>query len=628
MKVSSPKTADRSFMKQLDAHFENAVILDVETTGLAAGNEDLERNKEITNISIIDAQTGKNIFTTFVKPKHHISNQLAVVNVINDDIVRNAPSFKEIYPEVIKATQGKKIIGWNIQFDINTLIEEAKKLGRDYLSDSQITGFEDGMELAMKASGLFPHTYNTAMFWKQDEACRLFGSYIANAQEIEEMSPNKGKIDHQKELNDYIDNSFDEKYRKQLHEQLGNKEMHLALCDNKEYRLTMIKATEMYRNGITADRDKFIDSLFTQKKKNRYLSMLEKEDLASEIIGRVLKGENISDLRDHYQNAAGGRRAFDNIILKNKKDFENSRYNPFGISGYPKKLINELYSQGNNVFDISQKTGYDILTVRSSISKSIAASAGKTGQLKEELSKNNKPVSSEIMENLSKKEAETIEKYSALKTEQKRLQTEIDIGSACISAKLQEENPSEKKIYMNSFLKITFDPQEKVKSSFNANVFSSECPDLYDKFIVTLPIPQKRESIRFTPSSSGQTEEIEYEFTEDLPLKLHNAIVNKKAIEAQAKEMEHDVMEILKRHDCSRIDSSLGHITYSLSVTQEKLDTKALKLQYPEIYEYYTDKKIEKNRISLLADPKKRDRAALSMDELFQSSPSLINERV
>ena len=109
-------------------HFTNAVILDVETTGLATGNEDLERNKELTNVSVIDAMTGANLYTTFVKPKHPISDQLSIVNIINNDIVKDAPDFSEIYDDIVKATRNKKIIGWNIQFDVNTIIEEAKKL--------------------------------------------------------------------------------------------------------------------------------------------------------------------------------------------------------------------------------------------------------------------------------------------------------------------------------------------------------------------------------------------------------------------------------------------------------------------------------------------------------------------
>lgn len=50
-------------------HFTNAVILDVETTGLATGNEDLERNKELTNISVIDSYDRCRFIYNFCKTK-------------------------------------------------------------------------------------------------------------------------------------------------------------------------------------------------------------------------------------------------------------------------------------------------------------------------------------------------------------------------------------------------------------------------------------------------------------------------------------------------------------------------------------------------------------------------------
>ena len=54
--------------------------------------------------------TGANLYTTFVKPKHPISDQLSIVNIINNDIVKDAPDFSEIYDDIVKATRNKKII--------------------------------------------------------------------------------------------------------------------------------------------------------------------------------------------------------------------------------------------------------------------------------------------------------------------------------------------------------------------------------------------------------------------------------------------------------------------------------------------------------------------------------------
>lgn len=357
---------NKHLLYKLENHFTDAVILDVETTGLATGNEDLEKNKEITNISIIDAQTGENIFTSFVKPKHPISQQLAIVNIINNEIVEDAPSFAEIYDKIVEATKHKKIIGWNIQFDITTIIEEAAKLNREYMTDAEILGYEDGMGLAMKATKLFPNTYNTAMFWKQDEACRLFDSYIYNANEIEELCGNTNHIDHIKDLEDYIDNAFDEKYRQELHEQLGSKEMHLAYCDNKEYRLTMMKAIQMYKNGEPINKDRFLSCLMTSNKVNKYTSAFKKEKTVTDILEKVKSGKDINELRDEYAQDVGGLQAFDNILLNNRKSIEKAeiKNNPFKVSDVAYKSIINNYTKTKNYLITAKQTGYPILTVR------------------------------------------------------------------------------------------------------------------------------------------------------------------------------------------------------------------------------------------------------------------------
>lgn len=645
MKISKPDSShNKEIMRMLDEHFKNAVILDVETTGLATGNEDLDRNKELTNISVIDAQSGKDIFTSFVKPKHKISDQLSIVNVINNDIVKDAPSFAEIYDKILEATHGKKIIGWNIQFDVNTLIEEAMKLDRDYLDDSQITDIEDGMVLAMKASGLFEYTYHSDMFWKQDEACKLFDSYIDNAGEIEAKAGNTNPLDHQKELNDYIKNEFDEKYHKELYDQLGTKEMHLAYCDNKEYRLTMMKATEMYRNGEKADEDKFIDSLMTQKKKNKYISALNKEHKAEEIINKVKEGENIDDLREEYANKVGGNRSFDNILLMNKDAFEESENNPFRLSGYPKKLIKELYDKGNDVFTISTMSGYDILTVRGNLPRQRRQANNETNDEKEKnkknkknekkekknlhqiqkekimakLSRHNSPLSSEIVENLESNERNVIEKYTKLKLEQKTLERHLSAYEDILASKIVEEiNPDTKKVYMDDRLKITFNPEEKISKTFNKDAFKFECPDIYERYVLKNEFTKPRETLRFTSFKEVEEPETKMRVTDKF---IDNLCYIKEKIEEikkATKPLEPVVKAVLTHHDCKRIDTEIGRVTYSMSTPQPVLETARLKTEMPEVYDYYTDIKTERNKISTLANPKRKDKIAEDLNEII-----------
>ena len=738
------KTLDSILLSQLENHFKNAVILDVETTGLATGNENLEKNKELTNISVIDAVTGENIYTTFVKPKHPISDQLSIVNIINNDIVKDAPDFSKIYEDIIKATKGKKIIGWNIQFDVNTIIEEAKKLNRDYLEDADIEGIEDGMELAMRASGLFKYTYNTAMFWKQDEACKLFDSYVYNANDIEKFAHNENHIDHIKDLENYIDTAFDEKYRKELHDQLGTKEMHLAYCDNKEYRLTMMKVTEMYKRGISADKDKFLSCLMTTKKRNRYKSMLEKESYVSKIIDKVKAGENVDELRKEYSVKVGGNRAFDNALLSNKNAFKDEEHNPFDVSKYAKEVINKKFKELGNVFDVSQRTGYDILTVRNNITRdlnyadkrdfekfnntldsaSLDADTDKrsdkrkdvvdnvdkadepknnkkvekdsyrskssmnfnnsnslNGSKKEfekqarrnrieaQLGKNNKPLSSEIVENLSEGEQNTLNNYLEAKSRENELKQEYQAYEDVLKEKMDSLGIKEKTIFQDETMKITYNPDYKIKKNFSRDAFEKECPEISHKYLMTeitddnldalkdkypkvfekyhdvlingkevfdtdalkrdykeiydefaTPLMNKgRMTFRFTPFGE------EKEFPEVEKMDVDEKFIQKmaKIADAQstykgtAEELEAAVKQIIVSHECMRIDGSKGRVSYSESTPKQKFNTTLLKTEEPELYDYYSEVNEEFDSIKTAAYPSRKTSKALEMDELY-----------
>lgn len=745
------KNGDKALLYRLLNHFKNAVILDVETTGLATGNDDLEKNKELTNISVIDAITGKNIYTTFVKPKHPISDQLAIVNIINNDIVKDAPDFSEIYDEIIKATKGKKIIGWNIQFDVNTIIEEAKKLNRNYLEDADIEGIEDGMELAMRASGLFKYTYSTAMFWKQDEACKLFDSYIYNANDIEKFAHKENYEDHIKDLENYIDTAFDEKYRKELHNQLGTKEMHLAYCDNKEYRLTMMKATEMFRRGITADKDKFMSCLMTSLKRNRYKSMLRKEQNLSEIIERIRKGENVDDLRKEYSNKVGGNRAFDSALLSNKNVFKGEEHDPFDVSPYVKEVINKKFKELGNIFDVSDRTGYDILTVRNNLVRDLTYSDMKefekanenldknsldadtdkredvinnstnsnlkeknnhnaqTNQkspkntlknsisfdnynngnklnkekeakkrritkIEEQLGRNNKPLSSEIVENLSSKEQQTLNDYLSAKCRENELKKEYKAYEDVLSSKMSELGFDEKVIFQDKDMKITFNPKETLKSTFDRTAFEKECPEISHKYLMTeitdenleklqkkypsiynlyhedldngkeffdyesLKINYKdiynefatpamntpRKTFRFTPFGEELSfPEVEkMEVNEDFIEKMAKIADAQSTYKGIAEELQIAVQQIITAHDCMRIDGEKGRVSYSVSTPKQKFNTTLLRSEEPDLYAYYCSVDLKENTLDTSAYPKQVARKSREMSELYDELKS------
>ncbi len=88
------------------------VILDTETSGLY--------NAEIVQIGICNLE-GEIILDSLVKPTIAIPPEATQIHGITDEMVKDAPKFPEIYPQIIKAQQDKWVIIYNAEFDISIL---------------------------------------------------------------------------------------------------------------------------------------------------------------------------------------------------------------------------------------------------------------------------------------------------------------------------------------------------------------------------------------------------------------------------------------------------------------------------------------------------------------------------
>ncbi|MGL4618720.1 MAG: exonuclease domain-containing protein [Chroococcidiopsis sp.] len=87
-------------------------ILDTETTGLDEA--------EIVEIAIIDHQ-GETLLNTLVKPTIPIPAQASAIHGISDEMVKNAPSFPEVFTLLHSALEGKQVLIYNADFDIGVL---------------------------------------------------------------------------------------------------------------------------------------------------------------------------------------------------------------------------------------------------------------------------------------------------------------------------------------------------------------------------------------------------------------------------------------------------------------------------------------------------------------------------
>ncbi len=100
-------------------------VLDLETTGFSAIHE------RITEIGVMKVKGGKVVdqFSCFVNPKKHIPQRVTEVTNITDDMVKDAKTIDQVFPELLAFIQDSVLVAHNAPFDIGFLKQNAKTLG-------------------------------------------------------------------------------------------------------------------------------------------------------------------------------------------------------------------------------------------------------------------------------------------------------------------------------------------------------------------------------------------------------------------------------------------------------------------------------------------------------------------
>jgi DNA polymerase-3 subunit epsilon len=95
-------------------------ILDTETTGL-------DEHSEIVEIAILNKE-GKRLLNQLVKPTKQIPSHVIGIHGINNDEVKNAPSFKTVWPRVERLLKRQKhIVVYNAGFDMKMIEQSCSK---------------------------------------------------------------------------------------------------------------------------------------------------------------------------------------------------------------------------------------------------------------------------------------------------------------------------------------------------------------------------------------------------------------------------------------------------------------------------------------------------------------------
>lgn len=93
------------------------IVLDTETTGLRAGED------ELLQVSILEAASGRTLLDAYVRPTRATSwEQAQAVNGISPEMVANAPRIEELLPTLNQILQQTEtVIGYNTNFDLSFL---------------------------------------------------------------------------------------------------------------------------------------------------------------------------------------------------------------------------------------------------------------------------------------------------------------------------------------------------------------------------------------------------------------------------------------------------------------------------------------------------------------------------
>lgn len=111
------------------------VLFDTETTGLINPSaRGLDQQPEIIELYMCKIDEGFNMIEeldTFLKPKFPISKRITEITGIDDNIVKNAPVFVDIYKDLTKFMTGTdRLVAHNLNFDRNMLANELLRIDK------------------------------------------------------------------------------------------------------------------------------------------------------------------------------------------------------------------------------------------------------------------------------------------------------------------------------------------------------------------------------------------------------------------------------------------------------------------------------------------------------------------
>ncbi len=142
------------------------VVFDLETTGLYPNKD------EIIEIGALKYKDDKLVdeFSVLINPECLISSEITGITGIDNEMIKNAPTIREVMPEFIKFIGDLPLIAHNSSFDLSFIEDKIIKLGLLELKNTNI----DTVELARK---YIPKAYNYKLTTLKNYFKLDFGSH-------------------------------------------------------------------------------------------------------------------------------------------------------------------------------------------------------------------------------------------------------------------------------------------------------------------------------------------------------------------------------------------------------------------------------------------------------------------
>lgn len=117
--------------KSLIAFPLNFIVIDLETTGLSTAYDDII---EVAAIKVIDNKI-VDTFQSFVNPGYELPEFIIELTGITNEMLGDAPNIKEVLPNFMSFLGENVLVGHNINFDINFLYDNLKRINGNYVTN-------------------------------------------------------------------------------------------------------------------------------------------------------------------------------------------------------------------------------------------------------------------------------------------------------------------------------------------------------------------------------------------------------------------------------------------------------------------------------------------------------------